>query len=165
VSALTRDRLLTGERGKVRAFAAVSVVMLFATILLRLSTPSPFAPRVHVRWAPEVSPSARAELERRFALATGEQRDATTWEYDLLDLEPASVRSLIAHPAVADTHYLDRDAATVTSDAPAGSIRLADRRFAGWVHSPLFDWFVLLWASSLIVSGVWLASPPEPGRF
>jgi hypothetical protein len=32
------------------------------------------------------------------------------------------------------------------------------------VHSAAFDWFVLLWVSSLIVSASWLASPPDAPR-
>ena len=132
--------------------------MLVLTIVMRFSVPPPFAPRVHIRWAPDVSAEARADLERRFSLLAGEPRDEETWEYDLADITPASVRALIGHPAVADTHYLDRDTATVTSDAPSGSIRLAERRLAGWVHSAVFDWFTLLWVSSLIVSASWLAS-------
>lgn len=147
---------------KVRTLAAVSLVMLVATILMRLSAPSPFAPRVHVRWAPGVSAAERADLERRFALTAGRSRDGDTWEYDLADVSEASVRALIGSSAVADTHYLDRDTATVAPDAPPGSVRLAERQLAAWVHSSLFDWFILLWASSLIVSGVWLASPPSP---
>ena len=146
-------------RFKVRGLAAVSLVMLVVAIAIRLSAPSPFAPRVHIRWAAGVSADARADLERRFTLLAGEPRDKDTWEYDLADITPASVRALIEHPAVADTHYLDRATATVTSDAPSGSNRLAERRLAGWVHSTVFEWFVLLWFSALIVSASWLASP------
>ena len=146
-------------RFKVRVMAALSGVMLIVTILIRMSVASPLAPRVHIRWAPDVSAAARADLERRFALTAGEPRDDATWEYDLADVRPASVRELIAHPAVADTHYLDRDTATIAADAPSGSVRLADRRLASWVHSDVFDWFMLVWISSLIVSASWLASP------
>jgi hypothetical protein len=145
-------------RFKVLALAAVSVVMLAVAIPMRFSVPSPFAPRVHIRWAPGVSAAARADLERRFGLLAGEPRDQETWAYDLADTTPASVRGLIEHPAVADTHYVDRETATITADAPSGSVRLADHRLAGWVHSPVFDWFMLLWFSSLIVSASWLAS-------
>ena len=151
-------------RFRVRALAVVSALMLAVTILIRMSAPSPFAPRVHIRWAPDVSAAARADLERRFALMAGEPRDEATWEYDLADVRPASVRELVAHPAVADTHYLDRDTATITADAPSGSVRLADRRLASWVHSAVFDWFMLLWISSLVVSASWLAGPPDAGR-
>jgi hypothetical protein len=148
-------------RIKVRALAAVSLLMLVVAIAIRLSVPSPFAPRVRIRWAPDVSAATRTDLERRFALLAGEPHDEATWEYDLADVRPASVRELIAHPAVADTHYLERETATITPDAPAGSVRLVDRRLANWVHSAVFDWFMLLWISSLVVSASWLASPPD----
>jgi hypothetical protein len=148
----------TADRSHVRALAAASIVMLVAAATVRLSAPSPFAPRVHVRWSGDVSTAQRAALERRFSLARGSHREATTWEYDLVDVDPSTVLALVADPAVADTHYLDRGSGEVTGDAPAGTVRLAGRRLAGVIHSSAFDWFICLWVSSLIVSGVWLAS-------
>jgi hypothetical protein len=143
---------------------AASLIMLPLAVVVRLTSPSPFAPRVHVRWATGVSDAQRAELERRYSLVQGRHRDAETWEYDLVDVAPSSVRALIADPAVADTHYLDRDRGAVQADAPAGTVPLAERRLAGWIHSPVFEWFTLFWVSSLIVSGVWLASAPGVAR-
>jgi hypothetical protein len=146
------------DRTRVRVFTAVSVVVLAAAAILRISAPSPFAPRVHVRWSERVQDDQRAALERRFSLLNGERRENNTWEYDLVNLEPASINALIENPDVADTHYIDRGAGRVTADAPAGSARLSERRFAAFVHSFVFDWFLLFWASSIVVSGVWLAS-------
>jgi hypothetical protein len=156
--------LASTERRRIRALAAASVVMLLATATVRLLAPSPFAPRVHVRWSDGVSDAQRAELERRFALEEGRQREAATWEYDLVDVSPSSVRELIANPSVADTHYLDRVSGEVTADAPAGTVRLAERRLAAWIHSPVFDWIIFFWASSLIVSSVCLASAADARR-
>jgi hypothetical protein len=146
---------------KVRAFAVISVIMLSATIATRLLAPSPFAPRVHVRWAAGIAAAERESLERRFALSAGTPRDEATWEYDLTDVSRPAVEALIRHPAVADTHYLDREMARVAADAPSGSIPLAERRVAGWIQSGLFEWFMFFWAAGLIASGAWLAAPPR----
>jgi hypothetical protein len=160
----TSGALASTERRRIRALAAASVVMLLATATVRLSAPSPFAPRVHVRWSEDVSDARRTELEGRFSLLQGRQREAATWAYDLLDVTPSSVRELIADPSVADTHYLDRVSGEVAADAPPGTVRLAERRLAAWIHSPLFDWIMFFWASSLIVSGVCLASATDARR-
>jgi len=164
---VTRDagrELTSADRRRIRAFAVSSVIMLASSGVLRVSSPSPFAPRVHVRWAAEISDAQRTALERRFALIEGQPRENTTWEYDFSDVSPSAVRALIEDPAVADTHYIDRRSGQVAADAPRGTTRLSQRRLAGWIHSSLFDWFMLLWASSLVVSGVWLASAANSHR-
>jgi hypothetical protein len=149
------------DRAKVRAFAAVSVVILAAALAMRASAPSPFAPKVHVRWGAGVDDDQRAALERRFSLLNREHRQDDTWEYDLTDVAPASVTALVQHPSVADTHYIERDTGHIAPDAPTGGVRLTDRRLAALIHSFVFDWFLLFWASSIVVSGVWLASSPD----
>jgi hypothetical protein len=126
-----------------------------------VSTASPFAPRVHVRWSAAADDSRRAALEQRFQLLNGERRDRETWEYDLVDPSPASVTALVAHPWVADTHNIERATGRIAPDAPAGTVRLPERRVAALVHSILFDWFLLFWASSIVVSGVWLAADAD----
>ena len=160
----TSSGVTSADRRRVRALAVASLVMLPLAAAVRVASPSPFAPRVHVRWAAGVSDAQRAELERRYSLVQGSDRGGATWEYDLVDVAPPSIRALVADPAVVDTHYLDRDRGEVTADAPAGTVPLAGRRLAGWIHSPVFDWFTLFWVSSLIVSGVWLASTPGVAR-
>jgi len=146
------------ERRRVVAFVIVSVIMLAVSGAIRISAPSPFAPRVHVRWAPGIGDAERGDLERQFALVEGRWRDGRTWEYDLVDVSPVLVQALIQASAVEDTHYIDRNPVRVADDAPPGRTRLAGRELAGWIHSSLFDWFTLLWVSSLFVSAVWLAS-------
>jgi hypothetical protein len=160
----TSGALASTERRRIRAFAMASVVMLVATAMVRLAAPSPFAPRVHVRWSEDVSEAQRTELERRFSLLRGRHREAGTWEYDLQDPAPSAVRELIANPSVADTHYLDRVSGAVAADAPPGTVRLAERRLAAWIHSPVFDWILCFWASSVIVSSVCLASAADARR-
>ncbi len=136
--------------------------MLVGSATLRVSAPSPFAPRVHIRWVDDISDAQRAEHERRLALMEGQHREDTTWEYDLSDPSVPAILALTANSAVEDTHYIDRDSGQVAPDAPRGATRLSERRLAGWIHSSLFDWFMLLWVSSLVVSGVWLASAANP---
>jgi len=155
-------RLLNrSERAKVRAFTVISLVIVVAAVAVRASAPSPFAPRVHVRWNAEVDDDRRAALERRFSLLDGARREDDTWEYDLTHLAPTSVTALVEHPDVADTHYIERETGRVSADAPTGTVRLRDRPFAALVHSWFFDWFLLFWASSIVVSGVWLASDAD----
>ena len=149
---------MTPDRRRVIGLMIASVLMLLLSIALRASTESPFAPRVRVRWSPGIEDARRSALEREFWLFRGTRTDGDTWEYDLVDPAPASVAALIANPDVADTHYIDRGRTVVAADAPAGTIRVRERRVAAFVHSILFDWFLLFWASATLVSGVWLAS-------
>jgi hypothetical protein len=154
-----RDRSAAGltDRGRVLVFAAVSGVMLASSVTIRLSTPSPLAPRVHVRWANDVSDGVRGQLEARFGLVAARHREGSTWEYDLSEPSASTIHALLNHPAVADTHYIDRSSGTLVPDAPRGTTLLARRPMSRWVHSPLFDWFIAFWISSFVVSWVWLA--------
>lgn len=147
------------DRQTVRGLALVSIVMLIAATALRASLPSPFAPRVHVRWSAGLSAERRAALEGELSLQRGESRAVDTWEYDLTDPEPASVARLIAHPDVVDTHYLERASGRVSADAPRGRVRLSGRPLATVVHSLFFDWFLGFWACSILVSALWLSRP------
>ena len=77
------------------------------------------APAIHVRWAPSVNESTRAELERRFALAGGQQGDSgSTWVYFLTSPSADNILALITHPAVEDTHNVDRGKFVVSPSAP-----------------------------------------------
>lgn len=167
LASVTRDgnrALTSADRRRILAFAVFSAIMLVGSGAVRVTAPSPFAPRVHIRWVAGISDAQRAELERRFALTEGRRREDATWEYDLIDRSPSTVRALVAHAAVEDTHYLDRASGQVAVDAPPGTSRLSERWLAGWIHSSLFEWFMLLWVSSLVVSGVWLASAADAQR-
>ena len=137
---------------------AVSLLMLVGAVVVRTSTPSPFAPRVRVRWAPTVEEADRTALEYHHRLLNGTAAENNTWEYDLVDPSPAAVATLVGQNEVADTHYIDRARGIVAADAPIGTIRVRERRLAAFVHSILFDWFLLFWASATLVSGVSLAS-------
>lgn len=153
-----------GDRGPIVAFAAASIVMLAGSVTARTTTPSPFAPRVHVRWADGVSDAQRKRFERDFALLAGTRREGTTWEYDLAEPSRSTIQALIDSPTVSDTHYLDRGTGAVDADAPRGTTRLDQPGLAGWIHSAAFDWFIAFWVSSFVVSSVRLASAAMPQR-
>lgn len=162
---MTRERgPAVADRKSILVLAAISVVTLAGSAMLRVSTISPFAPRVHVRWADDISDAHRTTIERRLALVDGLRRDGATWEYDLTEPSPSAVRVLIAEPAVVDTHYIDRESGVVAADAPLGATRLAGRRVAGWIHSSFFDWFMSICVFSLAVSGVWLGFAAKAQR-
>jgi hypothetical protein len=152
------------DRRRMRAVGVFSLTILVGSVALRALAPSPFAPRVNVRWTDALTDTQRRGLERRFALVEGQRQEGTTWVYDLTELSPPAVLALVRDPAVADTHYIDRDTGRVAADARHGTTRLGDRWAAGWIHSTLFEWFILLWVSALVVSGVWLASAADARR-
>ena len=65
---------------------------------------------VHVRWAPDVSDTARQEAERRYSLSQAEPLEGRTWGYTLSDLSAANVKALVSDAAVEDTQDIDRSA-------------------------------------------------------
>jgi hypothetical protein len=166
--------LTRADRRRIRVVGVVSLTMLVGSVALRALAPSPLAPRVHVRWTDGITDSQRTALEGRFALEEGQHREDTTWAYDLTELSPAALLAFIRDPAVAGTHYIDefggywvvidRVTGEVAADAPRGTTRLGDRWASGWIHSALFEWFILFWVSSVVVSGVWLASATHAHR-
>lgn len=94
--------------------------------------PSPYAPRIHVRWAGELSIAERQRLESAFQLARPELLDGSTWRYDLVDALPANVSALIAHPAVEDTHEINRTAGVVEPGVPRGATWIRSRALHVW---------------------------------
>ncbi|MGH7551968.1 MAG: hypothetical protein ACREMQ_02960, partial [Longimicrobiales bacterium] len=109
-----------------RTRIAIRVVAVLGALGLGLVAvepflPSPFAPRIHVGWANGVSSDERLRLELAFQLARPEHLEGTAWRYDLVDPRPETVAALIAHPAVTDTHEIDRTAGVVLPGAPRGT--------------------------------------------
>ena len=137
--------------------------MLAVTGLIRVSAP-PLAPRVHVRWTDGLSDAQRLQFERSLALVNGQHQGSGTWQYDLVDVAPSGVRALVDHPAVEDTHHIDRAGGVVSADAPLGTARLPEVGMASAVRSPLFDWVVSFWIASFAVSGAWLMTAEHVRR-
>lgn len=77
---------------------------------------------VHVRWSPDVTPDARRRLEGMFSLRA-QQGDGQSFGYDLLDDSAGNIRALVEHPAVDDTHALDRARFAVSEGAQDGDSR------------------------------------------
>lgn len=150
------------DRRWICGFALVSVVTLAATGALRVFVLPAVSPRVNIRWADRVDDAARVELERRLKLYAGEQREGTTWMYDLGDPTSRGIDALITHPAVADTFHINRSRGTVSSDAPRGTTRIGRGPLSIWRDSPVLSWVVRLALSLLAVSAVWLVSSATP---
>ena len=81
-----------------------------------------YALRVHVRWSAETTTQGRADLERRLRLAHPLELGPQTFRYLLTDSSTSGIHALVTHPAVADTHYIDRAA------------------FAPDTHQALYEW-------------------------
>jgi hypothetical protein len=103
-----------------------------AVALLLLALALPFVARVlagprgavvHVRWQPSVTTADRQELEARFHLTDGEQLDAGTWRYNLIDPSGSNISALIGEPAAADTHNINRSNGSLAPDASRTSRR------------------------------------------
>src|SRR4051794_26503296 len=99
-----------------RSARALALVGLCGVCLAAIEPllPSPFAPRINVRWNGDIGVDDRQQLESRFRLVRPAQTEGTTWRYDLADVSHGNIAALIAHPAVSDTHEIDRELAAVT---------------------------------------------------
>ena len=85
-------------------------------IIAEPPAPAPAAP-INVRWAEDVTPELRADLERRYHLAEprlseGDPRDRS-WRYALQDLSEPNVAALVRDRHVEDTAGIDRASARV----------------------------------------------------
>lgn len=113
----SRSALLTRIRVASIVVLVVCALPLGTLAVLRMTT-AEVAPSIHIRWQPDVSDTDRAELERAFMLASPIHTEATTFAYALLDTRSEHVRAIVEHPAVDDTHEIDRDAFVVWPSAP-----------------------------------------------
>ena len=105
--------------------AAVGLVLLAAALpLAARALAGPRGAVVHVRWQPSVTPADRQGLEARFRLADGERLDASTWRYNLIDPSDRNIASLVAEPAAADTHNIDRSSGALDPSAVRTTRRL-----------------------------------------
>jgi Dolichyl-phosphate-mannose-protein mannosyltransferase len=86
--------------------AFVVLTALAAAVLGVVISPSSVS--VNVRWAPALTDGERNALERRFQLTEGRFVEGTTWQYVLTDYSSDNIRALVEHPAVEDTHRIDR---------------------------------------------------------
>ncbi|MBI4888586.1 MAG: hypothetical protein HY824_15930, partial [Acidobacteria bacterium] len=104
-----------------RLWTIVGGALLAAALAVVAARPLFFqdpAPQIHVRWRTPLDAAARDALERRFHLVPAEEVGPDIWRYELTDPSRDSVEALVRHPAVADTHYIDRDTFEIREDAP-----------------------------------------------
>src|SRR5687767_10141129 len=106
------------DRRRIVAIAAVSLIVLAIALWIWRFVPPAIAPRINVRWTSGLSNEARLAAENQFTLLHGEMKEGRTWAYDLGNISRANVRALVAHPAVEDTHYVNRSAGTIWRTAP-----------------------------------------------
>jgi hypothetical protein len=139
----------------VRLLAVASLVILVIVGGLRMASPQ-LAPRVNVRWTPDLSTEQRAALERRFHLVSPAHVEGSTWTYDLSDPSPANVNALVDHPAVEDTHGIDRQAGLVEADAPQGTTWVDSSLLAAWSASAPIAWLGVLSLWATLLSWAWL---------
>ena len=143
------------ERRAIVTLAVISLIVLAIAACAWRFVSSAVAPRINVRWAPGVSEGARLAVERERTLVRGELKEGRTWAYDLGDVSRANVRALVAHPAVEDTHYINRSAGTVWRTAPPGTTVIG-----GLLNrardSVALRWVLTASATTALVSALWL---------
>ena len=145
------------DRRHIAAIAVASVIVLAIALYVWRFVPPSLAPRINVRWTAGLSDEARLTAERRFTLLQGELQEGRPWAYDLGDISRANVRALVAHPAIEDTHYVNRAAGTIWRTAPPGTAivggalnRVRDSAFLTWALTSS--------ATTTVVCALWLAS-------
>jgi hypothetical protein len=106
---LTQGRTLAAVR-----IASMPVDIDWAAPLVALEPAS--ERRVNVRWVPESSQERRNLLAGAYGLTDPIHVGDTTWSYVPANTTPANLRALLTDPAVADTHGIDRDAATLIEE-------------------------------------------------
>lgn len=140
------------------------MLCVIASILLWVLVPPPLAPRINVRWAANISAESRSQLEQEFSLVAGRLVADSVWLYELADVSTANIKALISHPAVADTHHLDRAAGVVAEDADLGTTPVPPRGLAALRSSLVAKGITFLAWASLLVSGTWLSTRTPPRR-
>ncbi|MEW6319615.1 MAG: hypothetical protein AB1635_00850 [Acidobacteriota bacterium] len=90
-------------------------------------------PEVNIRWTPGLSVAERTRVEQELRLVGATHREGTTWGYGTLDASQHGLARIVRHPAVADTHWIDRTAYTLAPGARSTRVFLAQ------ATSPLRD--------------------------
>ena len=108
---------------------------------------------VHVRWAPSVDASTRAQLERVHGLTRPELREGRTWGYYLTDLSGDNIQRLVTNAAAEDTHNLHRTAFRVWRTAPRGPYLGSNPAWIAALLEFLTRAFVGLGALAVVVVG------------
>jgi hypothetical protein len=70
-------------------------------------------PRVSVRWTTGLTAATRATKETTYGLSFVQERDARTWDYELLDHSAGNLAALVSDPNVEDTAGFARQERTL----------------------------------------------------
>ena len=100
------------SRWRIRAAIAVLIVGILVGVASRVLDGDP-AKGINVRWRADVTDAERLQLEAQFFLR-GERLEESTFGYDLLDDSNENIQALVEHPAVDDTHHIDRGTVSYT---------------------------------------------------
>jgi len=136
-----------------RRLLVAGVVLLVLAGAVRLTLRMTYGERaayVHVRWAPSVGPATQEQVERAHGLQRVEFREQRTWSYYLNDVSTENIRRLVQHPAVEDTHYIDRSDFDVASTAPRGEYVTSRPAWIARLLEFLTRAFLLLGAAALV---------------
>jgi hypothetical protein len=83
---------------------------------------------VKIRWATELEPALRTEVERRYRLEDGQREEGRTWRYTLHDRRPDNLRALVLDPQIEDTANIDRTVTASVDESGVRKLRRALRR-------------------------------------
>ena len=103
------------------AVGSLSATLLLTLLVVHWITSAP-APNIQVEWDDTISEKARRELEHRFQLLNQAAIRDRMWSYDLIDASTSNIAALVNNPAIVSTVFLDREALSVSPDAPPGVI-------------------------------------------
>jgi hypothetical protein len=147
--------------------AVAGVVAIGALIALWPDrAPVPRSEHVTVRWAPELPDADRGALEARFSLGQPESKPeeeaVNVWNYRLSNLSRDNVRDIVEHPAVADTHFIDRETFEVESQPPKRDHLPWGVRYVRWLQYPGILWFAL---AGIFAWALAFVAPPLIGRY
>jgi hypothetical protein len=123
---------------------------------------------VHVRWAPSVDPATQEQVEGAHGLRRVEFREKRTWGYYLADQSTENIRQIVRHPAVEDTHHLDRKAFRVAATAERGEYLTGRPAWVAAMMEFFTRAFLLVGASALAVATFrtcrdwWAGTTPPP---
>ena len=97
----------------------VAIVVSYLSVWFISYPITPRGPRVGIRWTQSLEDNERQHLEEELGLVRGRQRDGRTWSYELLNSDEEQIKSLLANPAVEDTHGIDRGSLTPPPRPPS----------------------------------------------
>ena len=101
---------------------------------------------VNIRWQASVDAAERQRLETGWQLVDGQEVSPSTWSYELTAPSQGRIRAIVEHPAIADTHHIDRQRYTLAPDAPRTARRHGLVTAGGAVAVNLVDRLALLLA-------------------